>query len=128
VAPEAWSWAALGGGAGELGRLEVGDGADSRGPIVRGMRERQPARKARTKREDAFPAKTRPTRRLDGPAGTVSACGGGAASGRARPEAEWAARSAGPKSRKRISELKIGFLNLPRLWKLVEGDLGGILT
>jgi hypothetical protein len=35
---------------------------------------------------------------------------------------------AGPKSRKRISELKIGFLNLPRLWKFVEGDLGGILT
>jgi hypothetical protein len=30
--------------------------------------------------------------------------------------------------RKRISELKIGFLNLPSLWKFVEGDLGGILT
>jgi hypothetical protein len=30
--------------------------------------------------------------------------------------------------KKRISELKIGFLNLPRLWKFVEGDLGGILT
>jgi hypothetical protein len=29
---------------------------------------------------------------------------------------------------KGISELKIGFLNLPRLWKFVEGDLGGILT
>jgi hypothetical protein len=29
--------------------------------------------------------------------------------------------------RKRISELKIGFLNLPRLWKFV-GDLGGILA
>jgi hypothetical protein len=27
-----------------------------------------------------------------------------------------------------ISELKIGFLNLPRVWKFVEGDLGGILT
>jgi hypothetical protein len=26
------------------------------------------------------------------------------------------------------SELKIGFLNLPRLWKFVEGYLGGILT
>jgi hypothetical protein len=50
------------------------------------------------------------------------------ASGLARPEAEWAARSAEPKSRKRISELKIGFLNLRRLWKFVEGDLGGILT
>jgi hypothetical protein len=29
---------------------------------------------------------------------------------------------------KGISELKIRFLNLPRLWKFVEGDLGGILT
>jgi hypothetical protein len=53
---------------------------------------------------------------------------GDATSGLAGPEAEGAARSAGPKSRKRISELKIRFLNLPRLWKCVEGDLGGILT
>jgi hypothetical protein len=29
--------------------------------------------------------------------------------------------------KERISELKIRFLNLPRLWKFV-GDLGGILT
>jgi hypothetical protein len=29
---------------------------------------------------------------------------------------------------KGISELNIGFLNLPRIWKFVEGDLGGILT
>jgi hypothetical protein len=42
--------------------------------------------------------------------------------------AEWAARSAGPKAKKRISKLKIGFLNLPRLWKFAHGDLGGILT
>jgi hypothetical protein len=34
----------------------------------------------------------------------------------------------GRKQGKMISELKIGFLNLPRLWKFVEGDLGGILT
>jgi hypothetical protein len=43
-------------------------------------------------------------------------------------ESEQATGSAGPKARKRISELKIGFLNLPRLWKFVEGHLGGILT
>jgi hypothetical protein len=30
--------------------------------------------------------------------------------------------------KKRIFELKTGFLNLPRLWKFIEGDLGGILT
>jgi hypothetical protein len=34
-----------------------------------------------------------------------------------------------PKPRKKIIyELKIGFLILPRLWKFVKGDLGGILT
>jgi hypothetical protein len=34
----------------------------------------------------------------------------------------------GRKQGKMISELKIGFLNLPKLWKFVDGDLGGILT
>jgi hypothetical protein len=54
--------------------------------------------------------------------------GNSAAGGLAGPEAERAARLAGPKAWKMIFELKIGFLNLPRLWKFVEGDLGGILT
>jgi hypothetical protein len=30
--------------------------------------------------------------------------------------------------RKNSFQIKIGFLNLPMLWKFVEGDLGGILT
>jgi hypothetical protein len=34
----------------------------------------------------------------------------------------------GRKQGKMIFELKIRFLNLPSLWKFVEGDLGGILT
>jgi hypothetical protein len=68
-------WPGSGGSAGELERLEVGDGADSRGPVDRETRERRPARKARTKRENVFPVKTRPTRRLGGPAGAVSAYG-----------------------------------------------------
>jgi hypothetical protein len=59
----------------------VGDGTDIWGPVDREMWERRPARKTRTKRKDVFPARTRPTRGLDGPAGTVSACRGGAASG-----------------------------------------------
>jgi hypothetical protein len=29
---------------------------------------------------------------------------------------------------RRIFRLKIGFLNLPRLWKFAQGDLGGIWT
>jgi hypothetical protein len=94
-------WPGSGGGAGELGRLEVGDGADSRGPVDRETRERRSARKARTKRENVFLVKTRPTRGLGGPAKAVSACGGSEANGLAGPEAEWAARSAGPKIRKK---------------------------
>jgi hypothetical protein len=48
-------WLGSGGGAGKLGRLEVGDGADSRGLLDRETRERRPAQKARTKRENVFP-------------------------------------------------------------------------
>jgi hypothetical protein len=84
--------------------------------------------RARTKKENVFPAKTRLTRGLDDPAGTISAYGDGAAGGLAGPEAERAARLAGPKAGKKNFRIKIGFLNLPRLWKFVEGDLGGILT
>jgi hypothetical protein len=59
----------------------------------------------------------------------ILACGDGAAGGRAGPEAKRAAGSARPKIRKKRNfRIKIGFLNLPRLWKFVEGDLGGILT
>jgi hypothetical protein len=57
--------------------------------------------RVRTKKENVFPAKTRPTRGLDGSAGTVSTCGDGAADGLARPEAERAARLARPKARKK---------------------------
>jgi hypothetical protein len=57
--------------------------------------------RARTKKENVFPAKTRPTRGLDGPAGTVLACRDGMAGGLAGPEAERAARLAGPKARKK---------------------------
>jgi hypothetical protein len=59
----------------------------------------------------------------------ASACGRGEASG-----CQLGRRPSGPKGRtgrnqgKRISELKIGFLNLTRLWKFAQGDLGGILT
>jgi hypothetical protein len=50
------------------------------------------------------------------------------AGGRAGPEVERAAWVAKPKARKKNFRIKIGFLNLPKLWKFVEGDLGGILT
>jgi hypothetical protein len=86
-------WPGSGGNAGKLGPLEVGDGADSWGPVDRETRERRPARKARTKRENVFPMKT--------PARTILACGGSESSGLAGPEAAWAARSVGPKIRKK---------------------------
>jgi hypothetical protein len=121
-------WPGSGGGAGELGRLEVGDGTDSWAQLIERC-----GRGGRLGRREAK-GKTYFLRRRDRRAGwmirrgMVLACGGSATSLLAGPEAEWAARSAEPKSSKRISELKIGFLNLPRLWKFVEGDLGGILT
>jgi hypothetical protein len=58
-------------------------------------------RKTRTKKENVFPAKTRPTRGLDEPVGMISACGDGAAGGLAGPEAKRAAGSARPKIRKK---------------------------
>jgi hypothetical protein len=45
--------------------------------------------------------KMRPTRGLGGSAGAVLTCGGSEANGLAGPKAEWAARSAGPKVRKK---------------------------
>jgi hypothetical protein len=88
----------------------VGDGADSRGLVVREMRGRRPAREGVNRRgkhisrEDATDA-------WAGWAGrAISAYRDGAAGGLAGPEAKWAAGSAGPKIRKKeISELKLDF-------------------
>jgi hypothetical protein len=96
------------GSVGAVGKTQLTSGARLTERRGRGGR----LERARTKKENVFPAKTRPTCRLDGPAGTVSACGDGAASGLARPEDERAARLAGPKARKMISELKIGFFRI----------------
>jgi hypothetical protein len=40
----------------------------------------------------------------------------------AGPKAEWAGKVSQTESEEE------GFLNLPRLWKFAQGDLGGILT
>jgi hypothetical protein len=87
----------------------VGDGTNIWGPVDRETWERRPARKARTKREDVFSAKTRPTRGLDGPAGTVSACRGGTANGLAGLRGRVGRKVGRAEIKKRISELKIGF-------------------
>jgi hypothetical protein len=77
-----------------------GGESDRWGPVDREMRERRSAREGVIQKGNVFPVKTRPTRGLDGPTGTISACGDGAAGGLAGPEAERAARLAGPKARK----------------------------
>jgi hypothetical protein len=75
-----------------------------------------------------IPVKTRPTRRLGGLAGAVSACGGSEASELAGPKAEWAARSARPKVRKKNFLIKNWIFEFTKALEFVEGDLGGILT
>jgi hypothetical protein len=67
-----------------------------------------------------------------GPAERLRTSGEGEASRRAGPKAEWAGKGSWAESEKligrRIFRFKIGFLNLPRLWKFAQGDFGGIWT
>jgi hypothetical protein len=105
------------------------DTSDRWGPIDRETRERRLAREGvnqkgkHISREDA----------TDAWAGWAGR-GDFSLRGMARPVGWPGQRPNGPqgwpgrKEGKLISELKIGFSNLPRLWKFVEGDLGGILT
>jgi hypothetical protein len=84
--------------------------------------------KAWSEKENVFLVKTWPTRGLDGPAERFRPAGGGVASGLAGLRGQVGSKVGWAEiKRKRISELKIGFLNLLRLWRFV-GDLGGILT
>jgi hypothetical protein len=88
----------------------VGDGADSRGPIVRETRGRRPAREGVNRRGKRISRKDATDARAGWAGRAISACGDGAAGGLAGPEAKRAAGSAGPKIRKKeISELKLEF-------------------
>jgi hypothetical protein len=84
-----------------VGQRGEGGESDRWGPVDRETRERRPSREGVIRKGNVFAAKARPMRGLDGLAGTVLACGDGAAGGLAGPEAEWAARLAGPKARKK---------------------------
>jgi hypothetical protein len=39
----------------------------------------------------------------------------------------WVERSDGPKAKENYFRIKFGFLNIQRLWKFAQGDLGQIL-
>jgi hypothetical protein len=89
----------------------VGDGADSRGPVVREMRGRQPAREGVNRRGKHISREDATDARAGWAGRAISACGDGMAGGLAGPEAKRAAGSAGPKIRekKEISESKLDF-------------------
>jgi hypothetical protein len=106
----------------------VGDEADSRGPVVRKTRGRRQAREGVNQRGKHISREDVTNARAGWAGRAILAYGDDAAGGRAGPEAKRATGSARPKIRKKKFLIKIGFLNLPRLWKCVEGDLGGILT
>jgi hypothetical protein len=77
------------------------DEADSSAPLGRETRGEAASSEGANQKGKRIPVKTRPTCGLGGPAGAVSAYGGSEASRMARPKAEWAARSAVPKARKK---------------------------
>jgi hypothetical protein len=88
----------------------VGDGADSRGPIVKETRGRRPAREGVNRRRKRISLEDATDARAGWAGRAISACGNGAAGGLAGPEAKRAAGSTGPKIRKKeISELKVDF-------------------
>jgi hypothetical protein len=111
-----------------VGRRGGEDTSDRWGPVDRETRERRPAREGVNKKRKRISCEDATDERAGwagrGDFGLQGRRGWWAGWARGRT----AARLAGPKERKMISKLKIGFLNLPRLWKFVEGDLGGILT
>jgi hypothetical protein len=86
---------------GELGRLEVGDKADSQGPVVRETRGRRPAREGVNRRGKRISREDTTDARAGWAGRAISACGDGATGVLARPEAKRAAGSAGPKIRKK---------------------------
>jgi hypothetical protein len=111
-----------GGGVLRVGQRGGDDEADKRGPCGGDRGRRRRRRAAHTQRRGGFWQIRQGRTGRDGP----SAC------------ARWPAVQSGPARvrlgrvgrilRKNSFRIKIGFLNLPRLWKFVEGDLGGILT
>jgi hypothetical protein len=112
-----------------VGRRDGEDIADKQGPLDRETRERWPAREGANQKGKRISRERRDRR-----AGWMGRPGWFRPAGTARPVGGLGQRPSGPqgwpgqKQGKKNFRIKIGFLNLPRLWKFVEGDLGGILT
>jgi hypothetical protein len=101
-----------------VGRRGEGDGADRRAPHGSDVRERCPCRSAQSRREYAF----RQIRQR-----SLGRVGIQRPAGHSRTARAGLGRM-GQNLRKIPFQIKIEFLNIPRLWKFAPGDLGGILT
>jgi hypothetical protein len=110
---------ARGSGVGERRHGEGGE-SDRWGPVVRETRERRLAREGVIRKGKCISCKDA----TDARAGWAGRDDFGLPGRRGRT-----GRGVGrAESKEKNFQIKIGFLNLPRLWKFVEGDLGGILT
>jgi hypothetical protein len=112
-----------------VGRCGGEDTADKQGPLDRETREKRPS----------WEGANQKGKRISREGATDTRAGWAGRDGfdwRGRRDrwASWARGRAGRKvgraesKAKKNFRIKIGFLNLARLWKFVEGDLGGILT
>jgi hypothetical protein len=131
VAPEAWSWAVLG-GRGAVAAWALSDEGDDPGLTDR---VGPPVNEREVTAESDKLCRRRPNRtsgagddrigQAEQAMGQLGQTGGGrwAAAVLENKGGGWAENK-----EKKIFELKIRFLNLLRLWKFGEGDLGGILT
>jgi hypothetical protein len=103
-------------------RCGEGDGADRWAPHGSDVRERMRlCRSVQGRREYTFRQIRQRGLGRGGRAGSRRPAG--------RSETEWAGLGRMGRNPKKIHfRIKIKFLNIPRLWKFAQGDLGGILT
>jgi hypothetical protein len=111
-----------GGGVLRVGRRGGDDEADRRVPRGGDRGRRRRRRAAQSRRRGGFWQIRQGRVGQDGP--RARARRPTVRSGPARARLGWVGRIL----RKNSFRIKIGFLNLPGLWKFIEGDLGGILT
>jgi hypothetical protein len=105
-----------------VGQRGEGDGADRRAPHGSDVRERRRlCRSAQSQREYAF----RQIHQRD--LGRVGRAGSRRPAGRSGSARAGLSRM-GQNPKKIPFRIKIKFLNIPKLWKFAQGDLGGILT